>query len=268
MNNTTTSAKTSKNFSVFFVLTFILSLPFYIGGALVPQEMAMASTLLITFVPVIAALILTIRENGSDGAKALLKRCIHFKKITKKIWYVPIIFLMPIVYLLVLWILGVIGETLTESLVPLGAAPILLLVFFIMALGEEAGWMGYAYDPMEERWNTFKASLILGIIHAAWHIPLYIYVMKQPQLWMAGQLLVVAGLRILQVWIYKNTGRSLFAAILFHAVNNVPTIALPVYGSPIGPAITAVFVIITVVIVAMFWDRETMTQFRKKEEVA
>jgi membrane protease YdiL (CAAX protease family) len=267
MNNAATSAKEPKNYITFFVLTFILSVPFYIGGNLVPPEMAIVSTLLITFIPIIAALILTIRENGSGGAKALLKRSFDFKKITKKIWYVPIIFLMPIVYLLVLWILGLIGETLTGPLVPLGAAPILLLVFFIMALGEEVGWMGYAYDPMEERWNTFKASLILGIIHAAWHIPLYIYVMRQPLLWMVGQLLVLAGLRILQVWIYKNTGKSLFAAILFHAVYNVPTIALPVYGSPLGPVITAVFVIIFVVIVSMLWDHKTMTHFRNKDDI-
>jgi membrane protease YdiL (CAAX protease family) len=74
---------------------------------------------------------------------------------------VPIILLMPIVYLLVLWILGLIGEALPESLFPLGAVPILFIVFFILALGEEVGWMGYAYDPMEERWNAFKASLII-----------------------------------------------------------------------------------------------------------
>jgi uncharacterized protein len=268
MNNTTTSTKTSKPLSTFFILIFILSLPFYIGGSVVPEEMALVFSLLITFVPVIAALILTYREKGSNGAKALLKRSFDFKIITKKIWYLPIFFLMPIVYLLVLWILRLIGETLTETPVPIGAAPILLLVFFIMALGEEVGWMGYAFDPMEERWKAFKASLILGIIHAAWHIPIYIFVMKQPPLWMVGQLLVLAGLRILQVLIYKNTGKSLFAAILFHAVYNVPTMALPVYGSPLGPVITAVFVLLIVGIVAKLWDHETMTQYKMKEEVA
>jgi hypothetical protein len=78
MNNTNASTKTSKNITTFFILTFILTLPFYIAGALVPQEMAMPISLLIPFVPIIAALILTIRENGLDGAKTLLKRSSDF----------------------------------------------------------------------------------------------------------------------------------------------------------------------------------------------
>jgi membrane protease YdiL (CAAX protease family) len=138
-------------------------------------------------------------------------------------------------------------------------------VFFILALTEEVGWMGYAYDPMEERSNAFKASLILGIIHAAWHIPVFLFVTRQSLLWTVGQVLVLTGLRIVQVCIYNNAGKSLFAAILFHAVYNVPTFVTSVYGSPLGPVISAVFVTILAVIVMMLWDRETMTHFRKKE---
>jgi len=174
MNNTTISTKTPKNVTAFFVLTFALSLPFYILSTFVP-EMVVPSGLLITFAPMISALILTFRENGSDGAKALIKRSFDFKKITRKMWYAPILFIMPIVSLAVLWILGFIGDAPTESVFPLGMAPILLLMFFIMALGEEVGWTGYAYDPMEERWNASRASIILGIIWATWHFPIYIF---------------------------------------------------------------------------------------------
>ena len=220
-------------------------------------------SVLITFVPMISALILTFRENGSDGAKKLIKRSFDFKRITRKMWYAPILFIMPIVYLAVLWILGLIGDAPSESVFPLGMAPILLIMFFFMALGEEVGWTGYAYDPMEERWNASKASPILGIIWAAWHIPLYIFVVEQTLLWAAGQLVVVIGFRILLVWIYNNTGKSLFAVILCHAVSNVPPAALPVYASPLGPVITAVLVMIIVVIITRVWDFQTLTQLRK-----
>jgi len=171
--------------------------------------------------------------------------------------------LLPVVQLAALWILGLIGDAPSESVFPLGMAPILLILFFFMALGEEVGWTGYAYDPMEERWNASKASLILGIIWAAWHIPLWIFVVEQTLLWTAGQLVVVIGFRILLVWIYNNTGKSLFAVILCHAVSNVPPAALPVYASPLGPVITAVLVIIIVVIITRVWDFQTLTQLRK-----
>lgn len=174
-------------------------------------------------------------------------------------WYAPILFIMPIVSLAVLFILGFIGEALGESVFPLGMAPILLPMFFFMALVEEVGWTGYAYDPMEERWNAFRASLILGIIWAAWHIPIYVFVGGQTLLWTAGQVLVMIGLRILLGWIYNNTGKSLFAAILFHAVYNVPVTVLPIFENPLGPVITAVLVIITVVIITKVWDPQTLT---------
>jgi len=33
--------------------------------------------------------------------------------------------------------------------------------------------MGYLFDPLEERWKTVNATLILGIIWIIWHIPAY-----------------------------------------------------------------------------------------------
>jgi len=267
MNNTSISAKTPRNVTAFFVLTFLLSTPFYILGIFVP-EMVGPSGFLIVFVPMISALILTFRENGSDGAKKLVKRSFDFKRITRRVWYAPILIIWPVVYLAVKWILGFIGDAPPESMFPLGMAPILLLMFFIMAIGEEVGWTGYAYDPMEERWNASRASLILGIIWFTWHIPFYIFVGGRTLLWAAGQLVSMIGFRILLSWIYNNTGKSLFAAILFHAVSNVPATALPIYSSPFGPVITAVLVIIIVVIITRVWDPQTLTQLRKKTEDA
>jgi hypothetical protein len=52
---------------------------------------------LTAFCPMMAALILTYRENGSSGAKELLKRSFDYKRIRRKIWYVPIFFLMPVI---------------------------------------------------------------------------------------------------------------------------------------------------------------------------
>jgi membrane protease YdiL (CAAX protease family) len=262
MNNMTVSTRTPKNVSVFFLLTFVLSIPFYILSIFVPA-MVVPSNLLIVFVPMISALILTFREDGSDGAKALLKRSFDFKRITRRIWYAPILFLMPIVFFAVSWILRLIGDAPPESMFPLGMAPVLLLMFFIMALGEEVGWTGYAYDPMEERWNASRASVILGIIWFTWHSPTYIIVGGQPLLWAAGQLVFMIGFRILLSWIYNNTGKSLFAAILFHAVFNVSVTVLPGFENSLGRVISAVLVMIIVVIIDRVWDSQTLTQFRK-----
>ncbi|NIS67673.1 MAG: CPBP family intramembrane metalloprotease [Proteobacteria bacterium] len=174
MNNTSISSGAPKNVTTLFVLTFVLSIPLYILAIFVPDMEAVAS-LLFVFTPMISALILTWREHGSDGAKELLIWSFDFKKVRRIIWYAPILFLMPIIFFAVYWVLGFIGEAPPESMFPLAMAPVLLLMFFVMAAGEEVGWMGYAYAPMEERWNASRASLILGIIWFIWHIPVYIF---------------------------------------------------------------------------------------------
>jgi hypothetical protein len=97
MNSTTATPKTTKNITAFFVLTFVMSVPPYILAALVPQEMVMLTGLIIALAPITAALILAYRENRLDGAKRLLKRSFDYRRITRKIWYAPILFLMPVV---------------------------------------------------------------------------------------------------------------------------------------------------------------------------
>ncbi|MCP4541117.1 MAG: CPBP family intramembrane metalloprotease [Chloroflexi bacterium] len=268
MNNATRISETSKNITAFFVLTFVMSVPPYILASLVPQEMVMLIGLIIALAPITAALILAYRANRAEGAKSLLKRCFDYKSITRKIWYAPILFLMPVLFLLALGITILTGETLPEALFPVAATPVAFLMFFIFALFEEIGWMGYAFDPMEKRWNALVASIILGSIWATWHIPLYMLSGQDSQR-VIVQLLSLAAIRTLIVWLYNNTGKNVFATILIHAVYNVCTLAIASFYTSLGHLITCIFILIIAVIVAFLWDPETLTQYRftkKKNE--
>ncbi|MGB6422441.1 MAG: hypothetical protein WBF05_11445, partial [Anaerolineales bacterium] len=90
MENTTATTNSTKNITAFFLLVFIFSLPFYILASLVPGEMAMFMGLTLALAPFSAALILAYRENRSVGARRLVKRSFDYKRITNKIWYIPI----------------------------------------------------------------------------------------------------------------------------------------------------------------------------------
>ena len=50
--------------------------------------------------PLLTAFILVFREEKMHGVKQLLKRNFDYKRIKPKIWYIPIICLMPFLYLL------------------------------------------------------------------------------------------------------------------------------------------------------------------------
>jgi membrane protease YdiL (CAAX protease family) len=136
------------------------------------------------------------------------------------------------------------------------------LLFFIGSLGEEVGWMGYAFEPMQDKWNAFKAALVLGLIWALWHIPLYIFLIADPVL-IAAQVLSVIAMRFLLVWLFNNTGKSVFVTILFHTVYNVTISVLPV-----NLVISSLFLLVTALIVTFLWGPETMAKFRwKKSDV-
>ena len=96
--------------------------------------------------------------------------------------------------------------------------------------GEEVGWRGYALPRLAERFGLPSASVVLGIIWAAWHLPLFFI----PGIETTGQsfplyLVGVTALSTAIAWLYSNTSGSLSLTMLMHAaINNtkdiVPTV--------------------------------------------
>jgi membrane protease YdiL (CAAX protease family) len=94
-------------------------------------------------------------------------------------------------------------------------------------LGEEPGWRGYAL-PMLHGWlGSFGASLILAIIWACWHLPLW---------WVADvpcsfpvYVLCMIPLTYLFTWLAERSGGSLLLALLFHASLNTSLVRMPIF---------------------------------------
>ena len=121
--------------------------------------------------------------------------------------------------------------------------------------------MGYAVDPMQDRWSALKTSIILGSVWAIWHVVPLIQANHTPT-WIAWQCFSTLVTRVLIVWLYNNTGKSIFAAILFHAMDNVSVFLFPNYGSYYDPAITGVIIAIIAVIVTFLWGPKTLARYR------
>ena len=127
----------------------------------------------------------------------------------------------------------------------------MLLVFFVAALGEELGWSGYVIEPMQDRTGAIPAGILLGLAEAAWHIIPLLQADRSPA-WIAWWCLSAVATRVLTVWLYNNTGKSVLAAALFHAMSNVSWLLFPIYGSYYDPRISglitaSVAAIVTVV---------------------
>jgi len=242
---------------IYFIVIFILTLPLYLLVALTSMtsdfspDMAFPFIALAALIPISVAVILTLKKSGKEGFKKLLKRSFDFKKITKKIWIVPTFFLFPLIFVSGYVILIATGQSFPSAQFPMIAIPILFVLFFIMAFGEEEGWMGYAFDPLQRKYGFNKATLILGSIWAIWHIPFYIFMMGDliPIIILP---LCLLGMRIILVSFYKSTGKSVFIAILFHTMYNVTVAIVPNYYTSLGLVLTCLLIAISALIFIYF----------------
>jgi membrane protease YdiL (CAAX protease family) len=126
------------------------------------------------------------------------------------------------------------------------------LAIFILALGEELGWSGYAIDPMQDRWGALPASILLGLVWALWHIVPLVQVHRSPA-WIAWWCLGTVAARVLMVWLYNNTGKSVFAMAVFHTTINVTWQLFPIRGSYFDPRVNGVIMAIAAAVVVGVW---------------
>jgi len=259
----TTRARTERSPALFFVVVFVLAVPFWIlGTVLEPPEgvpLSLPWTALQFVCPLVAAVILVYREEGSGGVRELLQRTISRRGI-KPIWYVPILLLAPFLLLLTYGIMRLLGSPLPEPQITLVAIPVLFALFFVSSACEEAGWMGYAVDALQERWGALSTGIIMGSIWALFHALPWVQVHGLE--WAAWQAFGTVGLRILIVWLYNNTGGSVLSAVLFHAMVDLGEALFPNNGSHYDPEIFGLLTAITVALVTFLSGARTLARYR------
>ena len=121
-----------------------------------------------------------------------------------------------------------------------------------------------AWGTSQHGRNALTASLVLGLIWGAWHLPLFLIdgtVQENIPLWqfLLQQLL----LAVLYTWLYNNTGGSLLIAIVFHTVGNASAALLPeFFASELGRWTNVAILLVIVVGVVAIWGRSTLNRGR------
>jgi hypothetical protein len=218
------------------------------------------------FIPFIAGCVLIYKEEGKSGVYKLLNRIFDYSRVTEKIWYVPIILLPFLMYFLIYMIIGVFGLSLpSEWHISLLFILVLFCLFFLGAVAEEVGYMGYAIDPMQKRFGALSAGILIGIPWAVWHYPSIIQ-QGHSLTFIAWATLGTVAVRVLIVWIYNNTGKSLFASILFHTMLNLgrPLFPKDETHNPLVdyPEIHYSIIAIIALFVVFLWGSKTLARSR------
>ena len=236
----------------YFMLVLLLSIPFLVLGAFIdltkyiPIQLPISALMFLC--PMLAAIIL-ISKNGKKGdLKLLLNRIWDFDKINNKWWLLVAILLIPSLMFLSYLMMLFFHNNLPKPEIKLSTTLIFAFIFFIGSIGEEVGWTGFITDPMQQRFGALKASFILGIIWAVWHIIPYIQTHRNAT-WILWQCIGTVALRIIMVWLYNNSNRSLFAVIVCHTSINVSVNLFPINGSHYDPFYFGILLILTAVII-------------------
>jgi membrane protease YdiL (CAAX protease family) len=186
--------------------------------------------------PLVGAIWATVRKSGWTGARRLLARVGDVR--IGMVWWLVILVLPLVLPALALLGKGLLAGEAVELEVLGKPWLILPSILFMLLLGggqEEFGWRGYALDILQARWSALAASVVLGIIWGAWHLPLFF-------LDYAGQyyipvwafMLTSPALSILMTWAYNCTGKRLFAAWLLHGVINAGMDVFPIIQKTVG----------------------------------
>ena len=213
---------------IFFVAAYTLSWGAWIAANGITTDLPRTALILLgTFAPGIVALGLTARALGRRGVIALLRRLL--------IWQVPLRwYLFAAGYFVVIKLtVAVALRAATGAWPTFGSEPWILMLAATLAstllggqAGEEIGWRGYALPRLTVRFGLGAASVILGLLWACWHLPLF-YILGGDTV---GQyfplyLLQVTALSVAISWLYVRTGGSLLLVMLMHAaVNNTKDI--------------------------------------------
>jgi len=190
--------------------------------------------------PLIAAIIVVLKESKVEGLKKLLKKALD-KKFEAK-WWVIIFLLFPLLIILAYFIsVGI------DHVHPTSEATELLwflpMIFFSVMftsgpIQEEFGWRGYALPQLQKKFTPFVSSLILGFIWAIWHWPQFLVpkdltgMFYITPIW--SFILTVMAANFMYTWVYNHTNGSILAALILHTQMNLFFWIFPVLYTQFG----------------------------------
>lgn len=178
----------------------------------------------------------SLRTLSGKGSIANYLKSLLDLRFGWKAWIIPVIVLGGITF--IAWGLPELwGEPRINMLLPsIWVFPLFLLYAIVVGGGlEELGWRGYIMDKMEDRLGPWLGNLVLGVIWAVWHLPLFfIPGTTQSHMNFLAFMLNTTGISWFFAWVRRSSGNRTMAAIVAHGLLNAFSGLFPVVMMPNG----------------------------------
>ena len=218
---------------------------------ILPHDLPMWGSLGTIFGVALPAFLVVAASNGRAGVRDLIRRSLRWRVGIR--WYLVALFGLPIAVLVVATALfgSAPLKALADNwqLLVTVALPVLLLQFALFNLAEEIGWTGFLQARLQDRHGPLKASLLVTLPFALFHLPDLFAQLGLASALLTLPILALAHLfaRVVIMWLYNTTGRSVLLVGLFHASFNATLVA----GDEFIPGPAGTTLVIATGIVAM-----------------
>jgi membrane protease YdiL (CAAX protease family) len=229
-------------FVIAFALAWLIEVPLALSAnGILPKLPLLVFAIAIpvaTLAPAVSAFIVTGVTEGKVGVVRLLRRCVRWRIGVQ--WYLFILIGIPIIVLLGAIVVPGAFAAFNPVVAPLLAAyPLAFVVTFFLGgpLGEEPGWRGFALPRLQSRMGPLRGSVILGVLWALWHFPLFWSGVWTPPTIpnMIMFIVMITALTIIMSWVFNHARGSVLITMLMHASFNTfaNKIAAPLFPAPI-----------------------------------
>jgi len=219
---------------MFSVNIAVSQVPVLTRRDILPFDLALYESLGPIFGVALPAFVVVAAARGREGVRELAGRCLRWRVSLR--WYLFAFLSVPVLVLLCVGVvfgralLVVLANRWTDVFTTVLPQLVLLSLCFIVA--EEIGFTGFLQARWQDRFGPLKASLLVTIPFAAYHLPV---VMVESRLGLAQMHLALAFLGVLAIlqlfgrvvimWLYNVTGSSVLLVGLWHASFDATTSA-------------------------------------------
>jgi membrane protease YdiL (CAAX protease family) len=205
-----------------YAVTWATAVPWFrVRTDVLPFDLPMWGSLGTIFGVALAAVLVVAASDGRAGVRDLARRSLRWRVGVR--WYLLAVLGLPVVVLA--GSIALFGTAALEALADdwrllfTRVLPVLLLQFALFQLAEEVGWMGFLQARLQDRHGPLKASLLVTVPFALWHLPDLFAQAGLATALLILPLLAAAHLcaRVVFLWLYNATGASVLLVAVFHA---------------------------------------------------
>lgn len=250
----------------FFAFTFAWSWACWLFSSLAEAESPHLSGALLLmggFGPSVAAVTVVRFRTGRVGLRIWMTRCLQWRSFCG---WIAFAFVLP---LMVMGLAAALQLALGGIMPPspaMGHGSLVAANFFLIflvggPLGEEFGWRGYALPELQASWGWRRASLLLGVMWAVWHLPLF-YLAGTPQSQTPVVVFTVStiALSVLFAWFSNCTRQSVCPALVMHTAMNAWPSVIPIMPSSDNPRPYQLVVgLLLVIAISLFFSADSNT---------